>query len=183
MGVEGTAAAGRGRAPQISVVGAGEGDAALLPLAEEVGRLLGEAGATLVCGGLGGVMEAACRGARSAGGRTVGLLPGRDRAAANPFVEIGLPTGLGETRNALVAAAGEAMIAIGGGWGSLAEIAWALKAGTPVIGLDTWDLTRGGQPVEAVERATSAAEAVARALELARERGSGSRPGRTAPDP
>lgn len=158
------------RALQVAVVGAGEPEAALVILAEEAGRLLGESGVTLVCGGLGGVMEAACRGAKAAGALTVGLLPGADRESANSFVDVALPTGLGEARNALVAGAGEAMIAIGGAWGTLAEIAWALDAGTPVVGLETWELARGGQTVEGVERAASPAEAVARALELARER-------------
>lgn len=149
------------------MVGASAPDTALVSLAEEVGRCLAEAGATLVCGGLGGVMEAACRGAQAAGGLTVGILPGDDVSAANAFLDIVLPTGLGEARDALVARAGEAVIAIGGAYGTLAEIALALKGGTPVVGLDTWELARAGRPVETIERVGSAAEAVARALELA----------------
>ena len=105
-----------------------------------MGRELAARGAVLVCGGLGGVMEAACRGAKDAGGRTVGILPGTDRAAANPFVDTAIPTGLGEARNALVVRAADALIAVGGGYGTLSEIALALKAGKPVVGLDSWDI-------------------------------------------
>jgi uncharacterized protein (TIGR00725 family) len=119
------------------VVGAGEGDS---PLAEAVGRELAVRGAVVVCGGLGGVMEAACRGAKEAGGLTVGILPGTDRAAANPFVDVGIPTGLGEARNALVVRAADAVIAVGGGYGTLSEIALALKAGKRVAGLDSWEI-------------------------------------------
>ena len=106
-----------------------------------------------MCGGLGGVMEAACRGAKDAGGTTVGILPGTDRAAANPFVEVAVATGLGEARNALVVRAADAVIAIGGGYGTLSEIALALKAGKRVVGLGTW-------AVEGVEVADSPAAAV-----------------------
>jgi len=155
------------------VVGASEPSAELAALAEEVGRRLAEAGATVVCGGLGGVMEAACRGAQAAGGTTVGILPGSDRTAANRFVGVAIPTGLGEARNAVVARAGDAMIAVGGGYGTLAEIALACRAGTAVIGLDTWELARGGRAVEAIARAGSAEEAVE--LALARALGGGTR--------
>ena len=113
-------------------------------------------------------MEAACRGAKAAGGLTIGILPGTTRDDANAFVDVALPTGLGEGRNVLVTRAGEAVIAIGGAYGTLAEIGLALKAGTPVVGLDTWELARGGRTVDSIERVGSAAEAVARALELAR---------------
>jgi uncharacterized protein (TIGR00725 family) len=105
-----------------------------------VGRELAGAGAVVVCGGLGGVMEAACRGAREAGGRTIGILPGTDRTAANEFVEVAIPTGLGEARNALVVRTADALIAVGGGYGTLSEIALALKAGKRVVGLDSWDI-------------------------------------------
>jgi uncharacterized protein (TIGR00725 family) len=127
-----------------------------------VGRGLAERQAVLVCGGLGGVMEAACRGAREAGGTTVGLLPGADRAAANPYVAIAIPTGLGELRNGLIVRAADAVIAVGGAFGTLSEVALALKTGTPVVGLGTWEL---GAPIEAV---ASPAEAVERALASAR---------------
>jgi hypothetical protein len=105
-----------------------------------VGRLLAERGAVLVCGGLGGTMEAACRGAGQAGGTTVGLLPGTDRAAANPHVDIAIPTGLGEARNAIVVRTADVVIAVGGGYGTLSEIALALKMGRRVVGLGTWEI-------------------------------------------
>lgn len=124
--------------PWIGVVGASEAATEDLAAAEAVGAGIASAGAILVCGGLGGVMEAACRGAATAGGLTVGLLPGEDRGAANPWVTVALPTGLGEVRNALLVRAAQAVVAIGGGWGTLSEIALALRAGKPVIGLDTW---------------------------------------------
>jgi hypothetical protein len=121
-----------------------------------VGRLLAERGAMVVCGGLGGTMEAACRGAREAGGTTLGLLPGLDRSAANPFVSVAVPTGLGEARNALVVRAADAVIALGGGYGTLSEIALALKAGKRVVGLRTWDID-GVLAVEDAEAAVAAA--------------------------
>jgi uncharacterized protein (TIGR00725 family) len=110
------------------------------PVAETVGRELAARGAVVVCGGLGGVMEAACRGAKEAGGLTVAILPGTDRAAANAFVDVVIPSGLGEARNALVVRAADALIAVGGGYGTLSEIALALKAGKRVVGLDSWDI-------------------------------------------
>jgi uncharacterized protein (TIGR00725 family) len=121
-------------------------------VAEEVGRLLARRGAVLVCGGLGGVMEAACRGASREGGTTVGVLPGLDRGAANPFVSVAVATGLGEARNALVVRAADALIAVGGAYGTLSEIALALKAGKPVIGLGTWEID-GVELVEGPEAA------------------------------
>jgi uncharacterized protein (TIGR00725 family) len=134
----------------VAVVGAGvDATEAQCALAEEVGALLAEAEATVVTGGLGGVMEAACRGARSRHGRTVGLLPWLDRSAANGWVEVAIPTGLGELRNGLVA--------VGGGPGTLSEIALALKGGLVVIGLGTWE-------VPGVRAASSAQDAVAQAL-------------------
>ena len=157
--------------PQIAVVGAGEAGADLLAGAEQVGARLAEAGAVLVCGGLGGVMEAACRGAREAGGLTVGLLPGTDRGAANPFLDVAVPTGMGEMRNALVVRAGEAVIAVGGGFGTLAEIALAFESRTPVVGIATWEAARAGRRIHDIERVESPAEAVERALALARLRG------------
>ncbi len=152
----------------VAVVGPGEAEARLLSDAEAVGRRLAEAGAVVVCGGLGGVMEAACRGARAAGGVTVGLLPGDDRRAANASVAVAIPTGLGEARNALVARAADAVVAVGGEFGTLSEIALALKLGRPVVGLGTWELARGGEPVPAIVAVASPEEAVRRALDLAR---------------
>ena len=152
--------------PYVAVVGPGFASPDELAVAEEVGRGLGERGAVVVCGGLGGVMEAACRGARASGATTVGILPGVERGDANPFVDVALPTGLGEARNALVVRAADVMIAVGGECGTLAEIALALKAGTPVVGLGTWELAREGDTVEAIVRVETAAEAVERALAL-----------------
>jgi uncharacterized protein (TIGR00725 family) len=139
------------------VIGAGRASDEEARAAEAVGRGLAEARAVLVCGGLGGVMEAACRGAKEAGGTTVGILPGSDRGAANRFVDIAIATGLGEARNALIVRAVDALVAVGGEYGTLSEIALALKGGTPVIGLGSWD-------IEGVVRARTPAEAVSRAL-------------------
>jgi uncharacterized protein (TIGR00725 family) len=125
-------------------------------VAEEVGRLLARRGAVVVCGGLGGVMEAACRGASREGGTTVGVLPGLDRGAANPFVSVAVATGLGEARNALVVRAADALIAVGGAYGTLSEIALALKAGKPVIGLGTWEID-GVERVEGPDAAVNMA--------------------------
>jgi len=152
----------------VSVIGAGEAGADVLVDAEAVGRGLARAGAIVVCGGRGGVMEAACRGAVAEGGVTVGLLPDADRAHANPFVSVAVPTGMGELRNGLVARAGDVVIAIGGEFGTLSEIGFALKLGRPVVGLGTWGLARGGRPVAAIEVAAGPQDAVARALALAR---------------
>jgi uncharacterized protein (TIGR00725 family) len=144
----------------IAVVGPGGATPDELALAEEVGAEVAGAGAVLVCGGLGGVMEAACRGARSRGGMTVGLLPGTDREAANGWVEIPIPTGLGEGRNALIVRAADALVAIGGGWGTLSEIALGLKARRPVVGLGTWELSRDGAAAEGIVATDSPVEAV-----------------------
>jgi uncharacterized protein (TIGR00725 family) len=160
----------------IAVVGSGgRVDAAHRRMAEEVGRAVADAGAVLVCGGLDGVMEAACRGAHAGGGLTVGILPGVERTEANSHVDIAIPTGMGEARNALVVRAADAVVAVAGEYGTLSEIALALRAGTPVVGLDTWELARGGDPVDAVVRASSGAEAVERAVALARTTHPGSR--------
>ena len=157
-----------GGVPYIAVVGADDSaTAAEVADAAAVGAALALQGAVVVCGGLGGVMEGACRGAHETGGRTVGILPGSDRAAANPFVDIAIPTGMGELRNGLIVRAADAVIAVGGGFGTLSEIALALRTGTPVIGLGTWELARDGRSEQAIVRAAHATDAVARALELA----------------
>jgi uncharacterized protein (TIGR00725 family) len=155
------------------VIGSGDAGAELLRDAELVGRRLGEAGAVVVCGGLGGVMEAACRGARAAGATTIGLLPGSHRAAANEHVEIAIATGLGELRNGLVVRAADTVVAVGGEYGTLSEIGFALRLGVPVVGLRAWELARGGVADEGIVRVGDAEEAARRALELARERGGG----------
>jgi uncharacterized protein (TIGR00725 family) len=139
------------------VVGPGDATDAQRAVAEEVGKLLAEAGAIVVTGGRTGVMEAASKGAREAGGVTLGILPGADRRQANPWVAVAVPTGMGEARNALVARAADAVIAVGGAWGTLSEIALARKAGKPVVGVDSWDL-------DEVERVDTAAEAAAAVL-------------------
>ena len=148
----------------VAVVGAGRASSEEERAAEAIGRGLAEAGAVVVCGGLGGVMEAACRGAKAGGGATVGILPGTSRADANPFVDVAIPTGLGEMRNALVVRAADALVAVGGEFGTLSEIALALKAGKPVVALGGWELARSGRPVDAIARAGSAEDAVARVL-------------------
>jgi uncharacterized protein (TIGR00725 family) len=139
------------------VVGPGEATAGERAVAEEVGRLLAEAGAVVVTGGRTGVMEAASQGAREAGGATLGILPGVDRREANPWVSIAVPTGMGEARNALVVRAADALIAVGGAWGTLSEIALARKTGKHVVGIGSWEL-------EGVDRFETAAEAVAAVL-------------------
>jgi len=131
----------------VSVIGPGEATAEQESDGETVGRLLAGAGAIVVCGGRGGVMAAACRGAAAEGGVTVGLLPDTDRLHANPFLTVSIPTGMGELRNGLVARAGDAVIAIAGEFGTLSEIGFALKLGRPVVGLGTWELGRGGVEV------------------------------------
>lgn len=146
----------------IGVIGASRASGELEHTAEEVGRLVAEAGAVLVCGGLGGVMAAACRGAKAAGGTTVGILPGPDRSAANPWVDVAIPTGMGEARNALVVRAADALVAVGGEYGTLSEIALALKAERVVVGLSTWD-------IPGVVAMSTPAEAVALALASAAE--------------
>jgi len=151
--------------PYVAVIGSGsaKNDAETV-LAEQVGVEIARAGAVLVCGGLGGVMEAACRGAKASGGTTVGILPGSDRRAANPHVDIAVATGIGEARNSIVVTNADAVVAVGGEFGTLSEIALALRAGKPVVGLDTWELSRRGRPVEGVLRADDAAGAVSLAL-------------------
>ncbi len=151
----------------VAVIGSSEASDEQIALGEQVGNGVALAGAILVCGGRGGVMEAACRGAKRNGGTTVGILPGSDRSAANPHVDIAVATGLGEARNAIVVASADAVIAVGGEFGTLSEIAFALRAGKPVVGLDTWELQRGGEPVEGVVPAEDPAGAVALALRLA----------------
>ena len=140
----------------MGVVGAGDSGARLAAEAEAVGAALARRGAVVVSGGLGGVMEAACRGAKGAGGSTLGILPGGDRSAANEWVDLALATGLGEARNALVVRACDALVAVGGGYGTLSEIALALKAGRPVFGLESWDIP-GVVGVASPEEAATAA--------------------------
>ncbi len=148
----------------VAVVGPAHATDNELEAARTVGRELATAGATVVCGGLAGVMAAACAGAHEGGGTTVGILPGLDRSAANQDVDVAIPTGLGEARNVLVVRAADAVVAIGGAYGTLSEIALALRAGIPVIGLDTWSLVRGGEVDPGIEVVADAADAARRAL-------------------
>jgi uncharacterized protein (TIGR00725 family) len=152
----------------LAVVGSASCDIATAALAEEVGHEIARLGAVLICGGRGGVMEAACRGARSAGGTTVGILPGTDRAQANPYVDIPIVTGLGEARNALVVRSADAVIAVRGGYGTLSEIALALKMGRPVVGLGTWQLHPPSHGESGLIAASTAGEAVQKAIALSR---------------
>jgi uncharacterized protein (TIGR00725 family) len=143
------------RVPYVAVVGPGDASPQELQAAEDVGAGLAARGAIVVTGGLGGVMEAACRGARSRRGRTIGILPGEDRDAANGWVEIAIATGLGELRNGLVVRAADALVAVGGGHGTLSEVALALKLGRPVVGLGTWEVhgvEHVSTPEEAIDR-------------------------------
>lgn len=141
----------------VAVCGASDPDPNQRELAREVGKRLAEAGAVVLCGGLGGVMEAVAAGASAAGGTVVGILPGPDRAAGNPHLTLAIATGLGEARNAVLANAADAVIAIGGGWGTLSEIALARRRDRPVVALASWEL-------EGVPVAVSAEEAVRAAL-------------------
>lgn len=143
---------------QIAVIGNGEATPGECEAACTTGRLIARNGAVLVCGGLGGVMEAACRGAREAGGTTVGILPGT--GGGNPYLDITIRTGLGTARNVLVVLSASAVIAVGGKLGTLSEIAIALKAGIPVYGIDTWDIegvVSCSSPEDAVRRAVHGA--------------------------
>jgi len=154
-------------APYVMVSGPGSANERERAWAEEVGRLLAEAGAVVLCGGLSGVMDAVARGVRSAGGISVGILPGDTRDGASTSLTVALPSGMGETRNALLVRAADVAIAISGEYGTLSEIAFALKIGKPVVGLATWELAKGGQSVEAFRSVETPAEAVDLALSLA----------------
>lgn len=152
----------------VAVIGPSEAVAHELALAEEVGRLLAQRGVVVVCGGRGGAMEAACRGAKSAGGTTVGILAGSAREDANPYVDIPVATGLGEARNTIVVRTVDVLIAVAGAYGTLSEIALGLRDGKTVVGLQTWELSRDGKLDPGVVRAGSPAEAVDLALAVVR---------------
>jgi uncharacterized protein (TIGR00725 family) len=154
----------------VAVCGPDPAEPDVAALAEDVGRHLARAGAVLVCGGLGGVMEAAARGCAAEGGTSVGILPDTDRRRANPYLTLAIPTGLGELRNGLVVRAADAVVAVAGEFGTLSEIAFAVKTGVPVVGVDTWELHRRGRRVDAFPTASGPAEAVELALRLAAER-------------
>jgi uncharacterized protein (TIGR00725 family) len=152
----------------IAVVGPSAGTPAELALGEEIGRLIGEAGAVLVCGGMGGVMEAVASGCARAGGKSVGILPGDSRLDANPYLTVAVATGMGEGRNVIVVRTADVVIAVHGEFGTLSEIALALKTGTPVVGLGTWELGKAGLPVDAIVQAEDPTDAVEKALALIR---------------
>ena len=154
----------------IAVIGGGQPSPQEAKLAEEVGHELARRGAILVCGGLGGVMEAACKGASSEGGTTIGILPGDNSEAANPYVQIPIVTGLGYARNIAVVKSAQAVIAIGGNYGTLSEISHALQSGIPVVGLNTWSLSRNGQQDKSIIPVQTTIEAVNKALDLAASR-------------
>jgi uncharacterized protein (TIGR00725 family) len=151
----------------VAVVGGSTCTADEARVAEAVGRGLAGRGAALVCGGLGGIMEAACRGAKSNGGLTVGILPGDDRLSANPHVDVPVVTGMGHARNAIVVKTAQAVIAIDGSYGTLSEIALALQNGIAVIGLGTWTLSLHGQADKSIIEARDAEEAVEKAIAAA----------------
>ena len=147
----------------IAVIGASHCSADEATNAEAVGRELAKRGAAVICGGLGGVMEAVCRGAVAEGGLTIGILPGDNTQDANPYVKIPIATGLGYARNVIIIKSAQAAIAVGGSYGTLSEIAYAFQNGLPVIGLNTWTIAEPGsqnnpiipaqEPVEAVDKA------------------------------
>jgi uncharacterized protein (TIGR00725 family) len=157
----------------ISVIGGEACGPEALDIAEQIGREIARRGATLVCGGRGGVMEATCRGAREAGGHTIGIMPGRGRedSPPNPYVEFPVFTGMGFARNVVVVLSADAVIAIDGSYGTLSELAYALIHETPVVGIDTWDFAyHGFDGHEKIVRLTGATEAVTKAIELAEAR-------------
>ena len=148
----------------VSVIGASRASPEVMALAQEVGQELARREVAVVCGGLSGVMEAVCKGAKSAGGTTIGILPGHNPNDANRYVDIPIPTGMGYARNAIVVKVGRAVIAIGGAYGTLSEIGHALAEGTPVIGLQTWKTVRGGKTDPGIIVTSTPKEAVERAL-------------------
>ena len=148
----------------IAVIGGGECSLEEAKLAEEVGREIARRGAILVCGGLGGIMEAACKGASDEGGSTIGILPGENRQAANPYVQIPIVTGIGYARNVAVVKSSQAVIAVDGAYGTLSEIGHALQSGIPIIGLNTWLLCKNGKPDSSITPADSPTDAVNKAI-------------------
>jgi len=148
----------------IGVIGTSEASTEEYQTAEEVGREIARRKGILVCGGLGGVMEASCRGAKSEGGLTIGIIPGSSKKEANPYVDIPIVTGISEARNIIVVRSSNAIIAIGGSFGTLSEIAFALKLEIPVVGINTWEVSTN------IKKATTPKEAVDLAFSLARPR-------------
>jgi uncharacterized protein (TIGR00725 family) len=150
----------------IGVIGGALATDEVLAQAEAVGRELARRGCVLICGGLGGVMEAACRGAQQAGGTTIGVLPGEDRDEANPYVTLPIVTGVGRARNLIIVLTAEALIAVDGGYGTLSELGFALQYGKPVVGLGTWRFSNGSDEDASIVRCDDAVEAVNKAIEM-----------------
>lgn len=157
----------------ISVIGASVASEGELSIARELGREIARAGATLICGGLTGVMEAAAKGAREEGGLTIGILPGEDPSSANPYIDVPIVTGLNFARNVIVAYSGDAVIAVGGKLGTLTEIAFALMKDKPVIGIGTWDLEEGRLEGHKIVLTSNAEEAIKKAFEIIKTRSTG----------
>ncbi len=155
-----------GKKRLIAVIGGSQASKQEIKTAEDVGRELAKRGAAVVCGGLGGVMEAACRGASFEGGITIGILPGENRHDANQYVQISIVTGMGYARNVAVVKSAQAVIAIGGSYGTLSEIGHAIQSGIPVIGIDTWSLVKGGKINSSITPAENAIDAVEKAFDL-----------------
>ena len=156
----------RSQGPYVAVVGGSEYVEEDCRAAEEVGARIAAAGGLVLCGGRSGVMEAVCRGAKRSGGTTIGFLPGEERGAANDYVDIALTTGLGEMRNMLIVQASDVVIAVGGEFGTLSELAFALRIGRPVVGLGTWELSKKGEVADAIHVVDDPAAAVDKAIEL-----------------
>ncbi len=154
----------------ITVVGESKASVETNRLAYEVGYLIAKAGATLVCGGLHGVMEAAAKGTKDASGITIGILPGSKREEANKYIDFPIVTGLGYARNKLVVKTGQVVIAIGGSYGTLSEIGFALGYGIPVIGIKTWELRRNGKPDKGIIYVKTPKEAVDLAISLIKKK-------------
>lgn len=151
---------------KISVIGSSNCSLKEYNTAEEVGREIAGRKAVLICGGLGGVMEAAAKGAKEAGGITVGILPGTDKNSANPYIDIPIATGIGEARNIIVVLSGDAVIAVGGELGTLSELAFALKNKRPVVGIGTWKLDKNYCPKADIIAVSNAKQAVEKVFSL-----------------
>jgi hypothetical protein len=154
--------------PYIAVVGPHDATQTELDQAEAIGAGLGRAGAVLVCGGLGGVMHAAARGCERVGGTSIGILPGDDRDPGSTHLTVAISTGMGETRNAIIVRTSDAIVAISGEFGTLSEVAFALKLAKPVVGLGTWELAKRGRAVDAIVRVETPEAAVEEALRRAK---------------
>lgn len=152
-----------GRKPVIAIIGAGKCSKKLYDMAAEIGRYVAENGGVVLCGGLGGIMEGAARGAKEAGGTTIGIIPSENKADANQFIDYVIPTGFGQARNVLVVRAADAIVALPGKFGTLSEMAFALVSGKPIISVQAWKL---GEEIQQVEDPLEAAKI---AMELARK--------------